>query len=135
MVAELAAGGFDRSLPAVVASTGVSMYLTKDATMATLRQLAELAPGSTLAMTFLLPPELLDQADRSGLQESKKGAQTSGTPFVSFYRPDEMVAMAKEAGFAELRHVAGSTLGDLYFGDRTDGLRPSTGEDFVVATT
>lgn len=132
---ELAAGGFDRNLPAVVASTGVSMYLTKDATMATLRQLAELAPGSTLAMTFLLPPELLNQADRSGLQESQEGAQTSGTPFVSFYPPDEVVAMAKEAGFATVRHVAGSMLGDLYFGDRTDGLRPSTGEDFVVATT
>ncbi|HVA09540.1 MAG TPA: class I SAM-dependent methyltransferase [Acidimicrobiales bacterium] len=130
---ELAAGGFDRSLPAVVASTGVSMYLSKKATMDALRQLAELAPGSTLAMTFLLPPELLDQADRSVLQESKKGARASGTPFVSFYPPEEMVAMAREAGFTEVRHIAGSELGDRYFGDRTDGLRPSTGEDFVVA--
>ena len=59
----LAAGGFDSSRPAVIASTGVSMYLTREATMDTLRQLAELAAGSTLAMTFLLPPELLDQAD------------------------------------------------------------------------
>jgi methyltransferase (TIGR00027 family) len=132
---ELAAAGFDRSRPAFVASTGVSMYLTKEATMATLRQLVELAPGSTLAMTFLLPPDLLDQADRSGLQESEKGARTSGTPFVSFYPPEEMVAMTREAGFTGVRHVAGSSLGDVYFGDRPDGLRPSTGEDFVVATT
>ena len=130
---ELAAGGFDRSLPAVVASTGVSMYLSKKATMDTLRQLAALAPGSTLAMTFLLPPEHLDQADRSGLQESKKGALASGTPFVSFYPPEEMVAMVREAGFTEVLHIAGSELGDRYFGDRTDDLRPSTGEDFVVA--
>src|SRR6202034_3660455 len=53
----LAAAGFDAARPAVVASTGVSMYLTRDATAATLRQLAGLASGSTLAMTFLLPPE------------------------------------------------------------------------------
>jgi methyltransferase (TIGR00027 family) len=132
---ELAAGGFDRSQPAVVASTGVSMYLSRDATMDTLRQLAKLAPGSTLAMTFLLPPELLSPADRSGLQESKEGARTSGTPFVSFYPPEEMVAMAREAGFTDVRHVAGSTLGGRYFGNRIDGLRPSTGEDFMVATT
>ena len=46
--------------PAVVASTGVSMYLSKDTTAATLRQLAALAPGSTVAMTFLLPIELVD---------------------------------------------------------------------------
>src|SRR5438270_10233017 len=51
----LAASGFAASRPAVVASTGVSMYLSKDAIAATLRQIAALAPGSTLAMTFLLP--------------------------------------------------------------------------------
>src|SRR5512146_732607 len=48
----LVASGFDPGRPAVVASTGVSMYLTKDAVAATLRQVAALAPGSTLAMTF-----------------------------------------------------------------------------------
>jgi methyltransferase (TIGR00027 family) len=44
----LAAAGFDANQPAVVASTGVSMYLTKDAIAATLRQVSALAPGSTL---------------------------------------------------------------------------------------
>src|SRR5689334_9013759 len=62
----LAASGFDPGRPAVVASTGVSMYLTKDATAATLRQVASLAPGSALAMTFLLPLELADPAVRPG---------------------------------------------------------------------
>ena len=47
--------GFDPGAPAVVASTGVSMYLTREANAATLRELAALAPGSTVAMTFLLP--------------------------------------------------------------------------------
>ena len=51
----LAAAGFDAHQPAVVASTGVSMYLTRNAIAAMLRQVAALAPGSTLAMTFLLP--------------------------------------------------------------------------------
>jgi methyltransferase (TIGR00027 family) len=131
----LAESGFDPRRPAVVASTGVTMYLSRDATVASLRQLAALAPGSTLAMTFLLPPELLDEADRSGLQSSQKGARASGTPFVSFYRPPEMVALAREAGFTEVQHVSGSTLAERYFAGRSDGLRPSTGEDFVVART
>jgi methyltransferase (TIGR00027 family) len=60
----LAAFGFDADLPAVVASTGVTLYLTKDANAATLRHVAALAPGSTLATTFILPLELLDPADR-----------------------------------------------------------------------
>jgi methyltransferase (TIGR00027 family) len=131
----LIAEGFDPGRPAVVVSTGVSMYLSKEATAATLRQLVQLAPGSTLAMTFLLPPVLVDDADRSGLETSQKGARASGTPFVSFYTPQEMLALAREAGFKDAQHVSGSTNADRYFGDRSDGLRPSSGEDFLVATT
>jgi methyltransferase (TIGR00027 family) len=132
---QLAAAGFDSGRPAVIVSTGVTMYLSKDATAATLRQTAGLAPGSTLAMTFLLPAELLDDADRPGLRASKKGAQASGTPFVSFYAPAEMLALARAAGFGDVRHVSGSSLAERYFTGRTDGLRPSSGEDLLLATT
>jgi O-methyltransferase involved in polyketide biosynthesis len=127
--------GFDPAQAAVVASTGVSMYLSKDATAATLCQLAGLAPGSTLAMTFLLPRDLLGDADRAGLQAADQGARASGTPFVSFYAPQEMLAMAREAGFADVRHVSGASLGERYFAGRSDRLRPSSGEDFLVAMT
>ena len=48
--------------PAVVASLGVSMYLTREANLATLRQLAALAPGSTLVMTFQPPLDRLEPA-------------------------------------------------------------------------
>jgi methyltransferase (TIGR00027 family) len=86
----LAAAGFDSGQPAIVASTGVSMYLTKDAIAATLRQIAALAPGSMLAMTFLLPLELADPEVRPGLQLAEKGARASGTPFISFFTPTEI---------------------------------------------
>jgi methyltransferase (TIGR00027 family) len=132
---QLSAAGFDPGQPAVVVSTGVTMYLTKDATAATLRQLAGLAPGSALAMTFLLPTELLDDADRSGFQASENGARASGTPFISFYTPPEMLALAREAGFKDARHIPGTLLAERYFADRADGLRPSSGEDLLVATT
>lgn len=131
----LVAAGFDADRPAVVASTGVSMYLTEEATAATLRQLAGLAAGSTVVMSFLLPIELVDEADRPGLEISARGAAASGTPFVSFYRPEAMVAMAREAGFAGAQHVSGPALAARYFAGRSDGLRPSTGEDLLVATT
>jgi methyltransferase (TIGR00027 family) len=58
----LAEVGFDAHRPAIVASTGVSMYLTKDAIAATLRRVASLAPGSTLAMSFMLPSPVYDVA-------------------------------------------------------------------------
>ena len=132
---QLAAAGFDSGRPAVIVSTGVTMYLTKDAPAATLCQIAGLAPGSTLAMTFLLPTELVDVADRPGLRASEEGARQSGTPFISFYTPQEMLALAKEAGFKDVRHVSGVLLAERYFADRTDGLRPSSGENLLIATT
>jgi methyltransferase (TIGR00027 family) len=132
----LAAAGFDSGQPAIVASTGVSMYLTKDAIMATLRQIAALAPGSMLAMTFLLPLELADPEVRPGLQLAEKGARASGTPFISFFTPTEMLALAREAGFREVQHVSAATLAERYFAGRTDGFRPpNNSEELLVAMT
>ncbi|MGW7022927.1 class I SAM-dependent methyltransferase [Streptomyces decoyicus] len=132
---QLSEAGFDPGRPAVVVCTGVTVYLTKDATAATLRRLAGLAPGSTLAMTFMLPTELVDDADRPALEATTPQAQAAGTPFISFYTPQEMLALARDAGFKDAHHVPGSVLAERYFADRADGLRPSSGEDLLVATT
>ena len=132
----LAAAGFNAGLRAVVASTGVSMYLTRDAIAATLRQIASLAPGSTLAMTFLVPLELADPELRPGLERAVQGAQASGTPFLSFFTPPEMLALARDAGFRDARHVSAATLAQRYFAGRTDGLRPpDNAEELLVAGT
>lgn len=48
--------------------------------------------------------------------------------------PQEMLALAHEAGLADARHVPGSLLAEHYFADRADGLRPSSGEDLLLAT-
>lgn len=46
-----------------------------------------------------------------------------------------MLALAREAGFKEARHVSPASLAKRYFSARAGGLRPSSGEDFLVATT
>jgi methyltransferase (TIGR00027 family) len=128
--------GFDAGRPAVVACTGVTMYLTRDAVMATLRQVATLAPGSTLAMTFILPVELAEADEREQQQTVEKSARASGTPFLSFFRPAEMLDLACEAGFREVSCVSSADLAKRYFSERTDGLRPpENGEAFLVAST
>ncbi len=132
---EIERAGFDARQPTFVVSTGVSMYLTRDATAETLRRCARLAPGSMLAMTFLLPTELVDEADQPAYLAAQEGARRSGTPFISLYAPDEMLAIARTAGFRQAEHVSAVELGDRYFAGRPDGLRPSSGEDFLGAYT
>jgi O-methyltransferase involved in polyketide biosynthesis len=132
----LAATGFDVGKPAIVASTGVSMYLSRDAIMVMLRHAATLAPGSTLAVSFLLPIEHADPAVRPGLEMAEKGARASGTPFISFFTPAEMLTLARQAGFRDARHVSAGALAQRYFAGRTDGLRPpDNAEELLVATT
>lgn len=132
----LMGAGFDAQKPAIIASTGVSMYLTKDAIMATLRQVAALAPGSTFAMSFMLPIDLVDADIRPGMERAAAGAQASGTPFISFFTPDEMLTLARDAGFRSVQHVASGTLAQRYFANRSDGLRPpNNAEELLVATT
>jgi methyltransferase (TIGR00027 family) len=131
----LLANGFDPNAPAVVASLGVSMYLTRDATVATLRQIASLAVGSTVAMTFMKPVDLVEPDEQDVLRATDAAARAAGTPFISYYAPQEMMAMARDAGFAAAQHVTGADYTRRYFAGRTDGLRPFGSEELMVATT
>lgn len=132
---QLTAAGFDPQQPAVVASTGVSMYLTREAILATLRQVAALAPRTTLAMSFMLPIERADPEVRPGIERAAAGARAAGTPFISFFEPSEMLALAREAGFSDVLHVSAAELAERYFAGRADGLRPpNNSEELLVAT-
>lgn len=132
---QLLKSGFDNSKPAVIACTGVTLYLTKEAINDTLKQLAALAAGSKLAITFYLPMELLDEEDQPLQQIADKGARESGTPFVSFFSPNEILDLASKAGFKESEIITTRQIEKLYFTGRNDNLRPSSGEIFLLATT
>ena len=131
---QLLIAGFDKSQPAFVACTGVTMYLSTEAILSTLRRIASFAPGSKMAMSFLLPPELIDEEDRPIQQASEKGARAAGTPFRSYFTPQEMLSLVNEAGFKEAR-VTETNFSKQYFSGRTDGLTASNGEQFVLAKT
>ena len=72
-------------------------------------------------MTFILPAELAEPEERAQLQAVEKSARASGTPFVSFFSPPEMLALAREAGFRQVQHVSAAELTQRYFPGRADG--------------
>jgi methyltransferase (TIGR00027 family) len=132
---KLMENGFAPNRPAVIASAGVSLYLTREANAATLSQVAAFAPGSSLVMTFYLPLELIDPADRPMQIMVQERARAAGTPFVSFFSPAEIISLALEKGFKTARHFSRTQIIQQYFSKRTDGLMPASGEEFLVATT
>jgi methyltransferase (TIGR00027 family) len=132
---QLVKSGFNTRDSAVVACTGVSLYLTKDAITSTLKQIAALVSGSKLAMTFYLPMELLDEEDKPLQEIAEKGARESGTPMVSFFAPDEILALGQEAGFKDVKTISTKEMEHYYFKNRSDNLLPASGEIFLLATT
>ncbi|HEY1214168.1 MAG TPA: hypothetical protein VGE93_11105 [Bryobacteraceae bacterium] len=67
---------------------------------------------------------------------SRDRARANGTPFLSFFTPSEMLALARDAGFQDVQHVSAATLAQRYFAGRTDGLRPpNNSEELLVAKT
>jgi methyltransferase (TIGR00027 family) len=132
---KLIANGFDISKPAIISSTGVSMYLTREANLMSLRQIASFAAGSILAMTFLLPLELIPSEEHAQHQMVYEKARAAGTPFVSFFKPSEIMMLAREAGFKTVKHVSREDIIRRYFANRKDNLKPSSGEEFLIAGT
>lgn len=132
---QLLNAGFDVDKPTVVGCTGVSLYLTKEAIMSTLRHAASLAHGSKLAMTFYLPLELMDEEDKPLQQIAIKGAREAGTPMNSFFAPEEILALADNTGFKKAEIFSTKDMQQLYFAGRKDDFLPASGEVFLLAST
>jgi len=87
-------------------------------------------------MSFLLPVEMAPPDVRPGIERAIQGAKASGTPFISFFMPEDMLSLAHAAGFRKVEHVSADGLAERYFANRTDGLRPpSNSEELLVACT
>jgi len=131
---ELLKTPFNINKPALIVCTGVTLYLTKEAIIDTLRQIKSLTKGSKLAMTFNLPIELLDEEDKPLIEMSIKGAREAGTPMISFFSPKEILDMAKKVGFKEPRTISTKDMQQLYFENRIDDFLPASGEVFLLAS-
>jgi len=130
---ELLHRGFDIHKKAIISCTGVTLYLTKSAIVDTLKKMASLASGSTIAIAFYLPIDQLEEEDRPMQEIANKGAEASGTPFVSFFTIEEVIKLAGEAGLKRTRTISTKDMTDKYFKDRSDKLVPASGEFFLVA--
>ena len=128
-IEDLVAQQADRVAQYVILGAGLDSFAQRRP------EIASLAPGSTLVASFMPPAELLDPDELPLRQGTERGARAAGTPMISFFTPQEIVALARDCGFQEARHVSAADLTKRYFYRRTDGLRPSGSEEILMATT
>ena len=129
----LVAVGFDRAIPTLVSLFGVILYLTADSTKALLRDLASLAPGSEVVMTYSPPPDGIDPVVQQVWDKSSPKVDETGESFIGHYAPTHIQRLVTEAGFSEVIHYSVEDLNAEYFQDRPDGLQVHGIEQLVIA--
>jgi methyltransferase (TIGR00027 family) len=129
----LARAGFDLAKPAVFAWLGVTVYLTREAILATLKSVASLAKGTEIVFDYGEPRDHLPAEIQARVQERMNALAAIGEPWISFFRPADMAAMLQEAGFSETEDLSGHAINARWFSGRTDGLATTPLTHYVRA--
>jgi methyltransferase (TIGR00027 family) len=133
LLSALHLAGFERTQPAVVSMFGVILYLTLDATRATLQQLAGLAPQSEVTISYCPPPDGTDAAATETFAKASPIVDATGESFIGYYRDSDLEHLAREAGFSNVIHHPLAALNARYFNSRPDGLRLHSIEQLLTA--
>ncbi|WP_447800635.1 class I SAM-dependent methyltransferase [Pseudomonas kilonensis] len=119
----LLASSFNPDLPVIFCWLGVSMYLTTDVVLHTLRYVAACAPGSGIVFDYLMEPELLTLSERTSLEMMAAGLAAQGEPLQSHFDPEMFEHLLRQFGFRQIEHFGPQSLSERYLSGRSDGLR------------
>jgi len=134
LAAGLAEAGFDNQLPAFFGWLGVVPYLTIEAFRATLGAVAELPAGTAVGFDYALEPETLSKVGRTAFDALAGRVAAAGEPFQLFFTPQTLATELGRAGFHRIEQIDSDGLNDLYFKNRTDGLKLSAVKLGMLAT-
>lgn len=123
----LAEAGFDFGLPAFFGWLGVVPYLTLEAIRATLKTIAGLPAGTGVCFDYALDPDTLNPLQKMAFDALQARVVAAGEPFCSFFTPETVETLLREAGFTKVRHADALDLNALYFDGRADKLKLSKG--------
>jgi methyltransferase (TIGR00027 family) len=119
--AALAQAGFSSAVPAFFSWLGVTIYLTRDANLATLGAIASSsAPGGELVFTYF-DQRVLD-AGVPALEAMRAKRAELGEAWVSGFDPTTLASELQDLGFALLEDITGRELTARYCAGRADGL-------------
>ena len=123
---QLLDAGFDQSKATVFTLEGVSQYITKDAIISTIEELAELSQKTSATFFISYVDKLLNENPMAcfgkGYANAEKKAETImrlaakvGEPWISFYSAEEIEAMLSQNGFSLTENKTLADLNAAYF--------------------
>lgn len=113
---------------------GTTPYLTRSATLDTLRSIAGSArPGSEIVFDYLTSEDALTPSERRQVRRLKRFTARRGEPLIGEFRPDEIGPVLRSVGFELIENLSGRAQEQRYFAGRSDGLRPMPDSYFAHA--
>jgi methyltransferase (TIGR00027 family) len=132
VAAALARSSFDPGKMTFFSWLGVTMYLTREANVATMTSLASCSPpGSELVFTYL--DERLFQAQSESFRELQARVASLGEPFLSGFNPDSLAASLLGCGLTLLEDLDGNDIARRYDKDGSHGLGQSAFSHIALA--
>jgi methyltransferase (TIGR00027 family) len=127
--------GFRVDQAACVSWMGVTMYLTTEAVLATLRTVAGFAAGSCLCFDYRVPVTMLNPVERVINEVIEQQIAALGEPWLSTFDPTQLQRQLLELGFGSAESASPEDLNLRYFARRKDGLRTGGGVRIMCANT
>ena len=125
--------GFRVDQPACIGWMGVTMYLTPDAVLRTLRAVAGFAAGSCLCFDYRVPATMLNPIERAVSDVLEQQVAAVGEPWLSSFDPVQLQSQLLELGFSSAESPTADELNLRYFARRKDGLCTGGGARVMCA--
>ena len=118
----LAAAGFDAAAPAFFAWLGVTVYLTREAVVDTLRFIAGV-PGGEVVFDYGEPLSAFPEGEARARQAARaERAAAMGEPWITRLVPAELAAALQGFGFDDLEDLGPAQISRRFYGvERRDG--------------
>jgi len=133
----LATGGFDTGVPAIVSWLGVTVYLTRDVVLRTLAWVGSLAPGSSIAFTYVArsgePREAAGAVGAETVATLAARAAAAGEPWITYFDPAELAGELTRVGLALVEDLSPDDATARYFAGRSDRLHPGGSSHLALA--
>jgi methyltransferase (TIGR00027 family) len=117
---------FRSDRPAFFSWLGVTMYLTREANMASLRAMAECGvPGSELVFTYFDESVLKPKPQTNGFRTLQKTVASVNEPFISGFDPAALEQELRQVGLTLVEDLNGPEIVKRYDSAGTNGLQSS----------
>ncbi len=136
MTEPLKAAGFDLDSRTFVIWLGVTPYLTEEAVLATLGELARFPGGAEVVFDYANPPHAIEEeAARDFHRELAERVAASGEPFRCYFDSADLHARARELKLSDIEDLDRAALVARYLPDLPVAPRPGPGGHVVRMAT